>query len=32
MDALQVVDLHVLTHNQKLAFWINVYNACIMNV
>ncbi|KAF3335206.1 Rho GTPase-activating protein 7 [Carex littledalei] len=31
MDALQLVDLHVLTHNQKLAFWINVYNACIMN-
>ncbi|KAJ3678597.1 hypothetical protein LUZ60_002400 [Juncus effusus] len=31
MDALQQVDLRVLSHNQKLAFWINVYNACIMN-
>ncbi|KAJ4778683.1 hypothetical protein LUZ62_062940 [Rhynchospora pubera] len=31
MDALQQVDLGVLTHYQKLAFWINVYNACIMN-
>ncbi|CAJ1970901.1 unnamed protein product [Sphenostylis stenocarpa] len=26
------VDLSFLTYKQKLAFWINIYNACIMNV
>ncbi|CAN6692352.1 unnamed protein product [Malus baccata var. baccata] len=31
MNDLQVVDLGSLTYQQKLAFWINIYNACIMN-
>uniref|UniRef100_A0A453L026 DUF547 domain-containing protein n=1 Tax=Aegilops tauschii subsp. strangulata TaxID=200361 RepID=A0A453L026_AEGTS len=25
------VDLAGLSHQQKLAFWINVYNSCMMN-
>ncbi|XP_010256914.1 PREDICTED: uncharacterized protein LOC104597181 isoform X2 [Nelumbo nucifera] len=25
------VDLSLLTYKQKLAFWINIYNACIMH-
>lgn len=29
---LATVNLRSLTHQQKLAFWINVYNACMMNV
>ena len=31
---LSSVDLAVagLSHQQKLAFWINVYNSCMMNV
>ena len=29
---LRNVDLAFLKYKQKLAFWINVYNACIMNV
>ncbi|KAG9133503.1 hypothetical protein Leryth_026493 [Lithospermum erythrorhizon] len=28
---LQQVELRSLTNQQKLAFWINIYNACIMN-
>lgn len=28
---LSSVDLTFLTYKQKLAFWINIYNACIMN-
>ncbi|KAJ1292598.1 hypothetical protein BS78_01G002100 [Paspalum vaginatum] len=32
LEALQQVDLRQLgSHNQKLAFWLNVYNTCIMN-
>ncbi|RYR70419.1 hypothetical protein Ahy_A03g016914 isoform B [Arachis hypogaea] len=31
MSNLQTVDLKCLTCQQKLAFWINVYNACIMH-
>jgi hypothetical protein len=29
---LASVDLAGLSHQQKLAFWINVYNSCMMNV
>ncbi|CAL9054098.1 unnamed protein product, partial [Musa banksii] len=28
---LESVDLSELTHQQKLAFWINIYNSCMMN-
>ncbi|KAI3985137.1 hypothetical protein MKX01_027223 [Papaver californicum] len=28
---LSTVDLNSLTDKQKLAFWINIYNACIMH-
>ncbi|XP_019710619.1 uncharacterized protein [Elaeis guineensis] len=28
---LAFVDLSGLTHLQKLAFWINIYNSCMMN-
>lgn len=28
---LTTVDLLGLTHQQKLAFWINIYNSCMMN-
>ncbi|OIW05817.1 hypothetical protein TanjilG_23603 [Lupinus angustifolius] len=31
MSNLQKVDLKSLTYPQKLAFWINLYNACIMH-
>ncbi|KAI3705474.1 hypothetical protein L1987_75712 [Smallanthus sonchifolius] len=31
MNGLQKVDLMFLTQQQKLAFWINMYNACIMH-
>ncbi|KAL8029755.1 hypothetical protein ABFX02_14G245400 [Erythranthe guttata] len=31
MDGLRRVDLRFLSHRQKLAFWINMYNACIMH-
>ncbi|KAJ4719892.1 Protein of unknown function, DUF547 [Melia azedarach] len=31
MDKLSNVDLTFLTYKQKLAFWINIYNACIMH-
>nr|XP_023875256.1 uncharacterized protein LOC111987747 isoform X2 [Quercus suber]POE82600.1 hypothetical protein CFP56_46449 [Quercus suber] len=28
---LAAVNLEGLTHQQKLAFWINIYNSCMMN-
>ncbi|CAK8538165.1 unnamed protein product [Lathyrus sativus] len=31
MHKLCDVDLSFLSYKQKLAFWINIYNACIMN-
>ncbi|KAJ8751604.1 hypothetical protein K2173_016855 [Erythroxylum novogranatense] len=31
MSNLQTVDLKFLSYQQKLAFWINMYNACIMH-
>lgn len=31
MNNLQKVDPRSLTYEQKLAFWINMYNACIMH-
>ncbi|KAK6144378.1 hypothetical protein DH2020_021198 [Rehmannia glutinosa] len=31
MEGLEKVDLRFLSHQQKLAFWINMYNACIMH-
>ncbi|OMO59006.1 hypothetical protein CCACVL1_25170 [Corchorus capsularis] len=31
MNKLSNVDLTFLTYKQKLAFWINIYNACIMH-
>ncbi|KAI3799368.1 hypothetical protein L1987_34662 [Smallanthus sonchifolius] len=31
MNGLQKVDLRFLTSQHKLAFWINMYNACIMH-
>ncbi|XP_047328914.1 uncharacterized protein LOC124932338 [Impatiens glandulifera] len=31
MHKLSNVDLTLLTYKQKLAFWINLYNACIMH-
>ncbi|KAJ9540475.1 hypothetical protein OSB04_026981 [Centaurea solstitialis] len=31
MNGLQKVDLMFLSSQQKLAFWINMYNACIMH-
>ncbi|KAG9441733.1 hypothetical protein H6P81_017587 [Aristolochia fimbriata] len=31
MGKLHDVDLRYLTYQQKLAFWINMYNACIMH-
>ncbi|KAF7816437.1 Ternary complex factor MIP1 [Senna tora] len=31
MNKLRDVDLNFLSYKQKLAFWINIYNACIMN-
>lgn len=31
MTSLQIVDLRFLNHQQKLAFWINMYNACVMH-
>lgn len=32
LGKLASVSLEGLTHQQKLAFWINTYNSCIMNV
>ncbi|KAL6572924.1 hypothetical protein OROHE_002400 [Orobanche hederae] len=31
LDKLSCVRLDGLSHQQKLAFWINIYNSCIMN-
>ncbi|KAJ0981477.1 hypothetical protein J5N97_009732 [Dioscorea zingiberensis] len=31
LGKLALVDLAELTHQQKLAFWINIYNSCMMN-
>lgn len=31
LSHLKTVDLRFLTNQQKLAFWINMYNACIMH-
>ncbi|XAR72009.1 hypothetical protein NMG60_11018497 [Bertholletia excelsa] len=31
MQKLSNVDLTLLSYKQKLAFWINIYNACIMH-
>ncbi|XP_023903681.2 uncharacterized protein LOC112015509 isoform X2 [Quercus suber] len=31
LNSLLTVDLRFLTNQQKLAFWINMYNACIMH-
>ncbi|KAI8020191.1 hypothetical protein LOK49_LG04G00999 [Camellia lanceoleosa] len=31
LDKLASVHLEGLTHQQKLAFWINIYNSCTMN-
>ncbi|KAF5740706.1 hypothetical protein HS088_TW11G00783 [Tripterygium wilfordii] len=31
LEKLALVDLQNLTHQEKLAFWINVYNSCMMN-
>ncbi|XP_020083247.1 uncharacterized protein LOC109706701 isoform X2 [Ananas comosus] len=31
LKKLASVDLLGLTHQQKLAFWINIYNSCMMN-
>ncbi|OEL29693.1 hypothetical protein BAE44_0009288 [Dichanthelium oligosanthes] len=31
MRRLSSVDLAGLSHQQKLAFWINIYNSCMMN-
>ncbi|KAJ7947843.1 Ternary complex factor MIP1, leucine-zipper [Quillaja saponaria] len=31
MNNLQTIDLGDLTYQQRLAFWINMYNACIMH-
>ncbi|KAJ4893455.1 hypothetical protein Rs2_20249 [Raphanus sativus] len=30
-EKLSKVDLSFLNHKKKLAFWINTYNACVMN-
>jgi len=31
-EKLSKVDLSFLNHKKKMAFWINTYNACVMNV
>uniref|UniRef100_A0A7N0UM35 Ternary complex factor MIP1 leucine-zipper domain-containing protein n=1 Tax=Kalanchoe fedtschenkoi TaxID=63787 RepID=A0A7N0UM35_KALFE len=31
LGKLGTVDIEGLSHQQKLAFWINVYNSCMMN-
>ncbi|CAN8301061.1 unnamed protein product [Cochlearia groenlandica] len=31
MNNLETVDLRMLSHQQKLAFWINMFNACVMH-
>lgn len=32
MQKLSKVKVNYFSHKQKLAFWINIYNASIMNV
>ena len=32
MQKLCAVDPSLMTNKQKLAFWINVYNFCVMHV
>lgn len=32
MNRLSTVDPSLLTNKQKLAFWINIYNFCVMHV
>jgi len=32
MQKLCAVDPSLLTNKQKLAFWINIYNFCVMHV
>ncbi|CAA3025958.1 Geranylgeranyl pyrophosphate synthase, chloroplastic [Olea europaea subsp. europaea] len=31
LQKLASADLNGLTHHEKLAFWINIYNSCMMN-
>ncbi|KAG6399647.1 hypothetical protein SASPL_141128 [Salvia splendens] len=31
LDKLACLKLDGLSHHQKLAFWINIYNSCVMN-
>ncbi|XP_076902536.1 uncharacterized protein LOC143557314 [Bidens hawaiensis] len=31
LGKLALVDLTSVTHQEKLAFWINIYNSCLMN-
>lgn len=31
VEKLRMVDLRGLTHQQKLSFWINIYNVCMMH-
>ncbi|KAK8950684.1 hypothetical protein KSP39_PZI003076 [Platanthera zijinensis] len=31
LKKLESVDISELSHHQKLAFWINIYNSCMMN-
>lgn len=31
LEKLALVDLNGLNHQEKLAFWINIYNSCMMN-
>ncbi|KAL2249654.1 UNVERIFIED_CONTAM: hypothetical protein Sindi_2439100 [Sesamum indicum] len=31
LEKLASVDLKDLTHQEKLAFWMNIYNSCMMN-
>ncbi|CAA7050408.1 unnamed protein product [Microthlaspi erraticum] len=31
MKNLETLDLRALSHQQKLAFWINMFNACVMH-
>ncbi len=32
VEQLEKVDPRQMTHEQKLAFWINIYNALMMHV
>ncbi|KAG6551986.1 hypothetical protein Mapa_006292 [Marchantia paleacea] len=31
MEQLEKADLQALSHHEKLAFWINIYNVCMMH-